>query len=67
MAERAITEDNLGAWVIKCDPETKFDLPGAIDDGLQTIETWSVVPGYRSDMMASNDKIILWVPATVGA
>ena len=36
-------------------------MPGAIDDGLQTIETWSVVPGYRSDMMASNDKIILWV------
>jgi hypothetical protein len=61
VAERAITEDNLGAWVIKCDPEAKFDLPGAIEDGLETIETWSVVPGYRSDMMAPNDKVILWV------
>lgn len=61
MVKRAIAEDNLGAWVIKCDPEAKFDLPGAIEDGLETIETWSVVPGYRSDMMAPNDKIILWV------
>ncbi|VXB45039.1 DUF3883 domain-containing protein [Nocardioides sp. AX2bis] len=61
MAERAITEDNLGAWLIKCDPETKFDLPGAMADGMDEINSWSVVPGYRADMMAPNDKIILWV------
>jgi hypothetical protein len=61
MAARAITGDNLGAWLIKCDPEAKFDLPGAIANGMQGISSWSVVPGYRSDMMAPNDKIILWV------
>lgn len=57
----AITQDNLGAWLIKCDPEAKFDLPGAMAAGMDVITRWSVVPGYRADMMAPNDKIILWV------
>jgi hypothetical protein len=61
VAVRAITKDNLGAWLIKCDPEAKFDLPGAIADGMQNITSWSVVSGYRADMMAPNDKTILWV------
>lgn len=61
MATRTITENNLGAWLIKCDPEAKFDLPGAMADGMDVITRWSVVPGYRADMMAPNDKIILWV------
>lgn len=61
MADRTITDDNLGAWLIKCDPESKFDLPAAIEDGLTEITGWSVVRGYRADMMKQGDKIILWV------
>ena len=54
-----ITQDNFGAWLIKCDPEAKFDLPRAISDGLDAITEWSVVPGYRADMMRKSDRILL--------
>lgn len=56
-----ITEENLGAWLLKCDPTSKFDLPAAMADGVDTITDWSVVPGYRSEMMAPDDKVVFWV------
>lgn len=56
-----ITEENLGAWLFKCDPTSKFDLPAAMADGVDTITDWSVVPGYRSEMMAPDDKAVFWV------
>lgn len=61
MATRTITEENLGAWLIKCDPKTKYDLPGAIAAGIHVVTNWSVTDNYRSRMMAPGDKIILWV------
>ena len=56
-----ISEENLGAWLLKCDPTSKFDLPAAMADGVDTITEWSVVPGYRSEMMAPGDKVVFWV------
>lgn len=56
-----ITEENLGAWLLKCDPTSKFDLPAAMADGVDTITDWSVVPGYRSELMAPGDKVVFWV------
>lgn len=56
-----ITEENLGAWLLKCDPTSKFDLPAAMADGVDTVTEWSVVPGYRSEMMAPGDKVVFWV------
>ncbi|WP_445257001.1 DUF3883 domain-containing protein [Nocardioides aurantiacus] len=61
MATRTITEENLGAWLIKCDPNTKYDLPGAIAAGIHVVTNWSVADNYRSRMMAPGDRIILWV------
>ena len=61
MSDRTITEDNLGAWLIKCDPESKFDLPRAIEQGWTYIDNWSVSRGYRSSMMRPEHKVILWV------
>ena len=61
MSDRTITEDNLGAWLIKCDPESKFDLPRAIEEGWTYIDNWSVSRGYRSSMMRPEHKVILWV------
>lgn len=61
MTERAITPDTFGAWLIKCDPETKFDLPGWLADGNPAIYDWSVKRNYRSDLVAAGDPIILWV------
>lgn len=61
MPTRTITRDNLGAWLIKCDPESKYDLPSAIEAGLEVVYNWSVSRGYRSQMMEPGDKVILWV------
>jgi len=57
-----ITEDNLGAWLIKCDPDAKFDLPRLIEEqGTDVVTNWSVANNYRSRMMTPGDKAILWV------
>lgn len=57
-----ITEDNLGAWLIKCDPDSKFDLPRLIEEqGTDVVTDWSVTNNYRSRMMKPGDKVILWV------
>jgi hypothetical protein len=57
-----ITEANLGAWLIKCDPEAKFDLPRLIaETGLDVVTNWSVSPNYRSRMMRPGQKAMLWV------
>lgn len=62
VADKLITDQNLGAWLIKCDPTSKYDLPRAIEErGLEIILNWSVTDNYRSRMMKPTDKAILWV------
>lgn len=61
MAANLITEDNLGAWLIKCDPKAKYDLPSAVEAGLEVVTNWSVANNYRSRMMEPGHKVILWV------
>ncbi|MDO9455262.1 protein NO VEIN domain-containing protein [Nocardioides sp.] len=62
MAERTVNEGNLGAWLIKCDPKSKYDLPRAIKElDLEEVTNWSVADNYRSRMMKPEDKVILWV------
>jgi hypothetical protein len=57
-----ITDENLGAWLIKCDPTSKYDLPRAIEElELEVVENWSVTDNYRSRMMKPTDRAILWV------
>lgn len=56
----AITAENLGAWVFKCNPNS-WDLPAWIADGNDWVDNWSVVANYRSDMPAPRDRAILWV------
>jgi hypothetical protein len=55
-------QTNLGAWLIKCNPEAKFDLPRLIEEtGLEVVTNWSVAKNYRSRMMRPGDRAILWV------
>ena len=54
---RRISRDGLGAWLLKRNPATVFELPEAG----RVAESWCVVPGYRSELMARGDKVILWV------
>jgi hypothetical protein len=56
---RAITSENFGAWLIKCDPST-WDFVAFVEDGNDYIEDWSVVDGYRSRTMQAHDRIIFW-------
>ena len=60
MAANLITQDNLGAWLIKCDP-ARYDLSSAIEAGFEVVTNWSVANNYRSRMMEPGHKVILWV------
>jgi predicted RNA-binding protein with PUA-like domain len=59
MAPPLVTEDNLGAWLLRCNPEV-WDLPAFMDDGYYSIGSWSVVRNYRSRMMAPGQRVVLW-------
>ncbi|NYJ02955.1 hypothetical protein HNR19_003653 [Nocardioides thalensis] len=55
-----IDEGNLGAWLLKCNPAV-YDLRAAVDAGVDYVDSWSVRPGYRAEMMAPGQKAVLWV------
>ncbi|MCW6003775.1 EVE domain-containing protein [Micromonospora sp. CPCC 205371] len=57
--------DNLGAWMVKCNPAL-FDIEVARDGG-HRIPDWTVVPSYRTRLMAAGQRILLWVTGTAGA
>lgn len=56
----AIDESNLGAWLLKCNPDV-YDLRAAVDAGVDYVDSWSVRPGYRASMMAAGQRAVLWV------
>lgn len=56
----AINDSNLGAWVIKCNPALS-ELPLAVDGRVADIGSWCVRPGYRAEMMAAGQRVMLWV------
>jgi len=60
----AVTEESLGAWVMKCNPEV-WDVAGFIADGGQVIDDWTVVQNYRSDMIRYGQRVLLWVTGSV--
>lgn len=55
-----IDEDNLGAWLLKCNPAV-YDLRAAVEAGVDYVDSWSVRPGYRAEMMGPGHKAVLWV------
>lgn len=60
MNDRTITDDNLGAWVFKCNPDV-YNLPAEIADGETFVDGWSVSDNYRSAMISGGQKAILWM------
>lgn len=58
---RAITDQTLGAWVIKCNPH-KTDLAPMVEAG-RTQEHWCVADNYRSRLMAPGQPVLFWVSA----
>lgn len=62
MAEARITADNLGAWLIKCQPKVNPELPRAIrEDDAPPVTRWCVADNYRSRLMKPGDRAVLWV------
>lgn len=63
---QAITDDNFGAWVLKCNPAT-WDLDGFLADGGSHIDSWSVQDNYRSARMRVGDPVVFWVTGAASA
>jgi hypothetical protein len=63
---RKATADNLGGWVLRCNPDV-FDLPQAVRDGDDKVWDWLVSKSYRADLMAPEQRVVLWLggPRTV--
>lgn len=59
MTTPLVTEDNLGAWLLRCNPEV-WDLPAAMADGQTWISSWTVARNYRSRLMAEGQRVVLW-------
>jgi hypothetical protein len=55
-----VTDANLGAWLLRCNPDV-WDLRQSLEDGLTNIYEWDVVRNYRSRMMAEGQRVIFWV------
>jgi hypothetical protein len=58
---RSVTRDTLGAWLIKARPEPGSEVVGLIAAGGGTITSRCVSRGYRADLMAPGDRVLLWV------
>ncbi len=59
MATPLVTEENLGAWLLRSNPEVS-ELDLAIADGWTHVHDWDVAQNYRSRMMAPGQRVILW-------
>ena len=57
---RPITQQNLGAWLLRCNPKNEPELPRLVAGG-HRITRWCVADNYRSQMMAAGDPIVFWV------
>jgi hypothetical protein len=61
-APRRVSEETLGAWVIKCDPRANPDVPRAAHAGAPWVaRRWCVADNYRSRMMRAGHRAVLWV------
>ena len=58
---RPITQQNLGAWLLRCNPKNEPELPELVGAGGHRIKRWCVANNYRSRMMAAGDPIVFWV------
>ncbi len=59
---RLVSEETLGAWVVKCDPRSNPEVPEAARAGEPWVaERWCVADNYRSRMMRAGDRAVLWV------
>ena len=46
--------------MVKCNPKV-WDLAGFLESGGEIIKRWSVIPSYRTALMAEGQRILFWV------
>ncbi len=61
MRPRTVTDSNLGAWLIKCDPRVNSEVLRPADSGDVRITSRCVARGYRSSMMKTGDRVVVWM------
>lgn len=59
VASRSVTPENLGAWVIKCNP-TKTPLAPMVSAG-EAKRSWCVADNYRTRLMEPGQRVLFWV------
>lgn len=59
-----VSRENLGAWLLKCNPNV-WDLGRFIDDGGDEIWSWSVADNYRTELMEPGDRAVFWVSGSL--
>lgn len=59
-ASRAVSREDLGAWLVKADPRVSpvAQMAGA---GFADVRCWCVRPTYRTRLVAVGDPVLLWV------
>jgi hypothetical protein len=58
--DRALSNDSLGAWLVKATgaaPSTREHVRA----GFTGVETWCARPTYRTDLVAAGQPVLLWV------
>lgn len=65
--EPHVTRENLGGWILKCNPKL-WDFEGFIEEnGSGPIHDWSVKPSYRTELMEAGQRVWLWVSGAANA
>ena len=60
MTDRAITEDSLGAWLVKASP-TSLPIEELVRTGFDDITSRCVRATYRTDLVREGQPVLLWV------
>lgn len=58
--EPEITDDNFGAWLLKCNPRA-WDFEAFLRDGREEIRHWPVKKNARSALIKAGDPAAFWV------
>lgn len=66
MAKPRLTGGDIGAWVLKGNPQDTWDYFEALEDegrkpGDVVDEVWTVSTTYRTHLMAKGDLFVLWI------
>jgi hypothetical protein len=67
--KQKLSRTNVGAWVVKCNPQGVWDYFQEIDDSGRTEGSvddggWTLGKTYRNELLHKEDLVVLWVGGT---